>query len=76
MNMNEDKERVKILLGKFAPQILRLAVIFISFDSTIQELRDYLIAHKDFRPDQRVLFQTLLELDGTEVDNLVVLSKI
>ena len=73
--LNEDKERVKLLLGKFSPRILRLAVNFISFDSTVQELRNYLIEHKDFRPDQRELFQTLLKLEGTEINELVVLSR-
>lgn len=73
--MKEDKERVKLLLGKFSPRILRLAVNFISFDSTVQELRNYLIEHKDFRPDQRELFQTLLKLEGAEVNELVVLSR-
>lgn len=75
MDMNEDKERVKLLLVKFSPRILRLAVSFISFDSTVQELRNYLIEHKDFRPDQRELFQTLLKLEGFEVSELVVLSR-
>ena len=73
--MNEDKERVNLLLGKFSPRILRLAVNFISFDSTVQELRNYLIEHKDFRPDQRELFQTLLKLEGNEVNELVILSR-
>lgn len=73
--LNEYKERQKLLLGKFAPQILNLAVNFINFDSTVLELRNYLMEHKDFRPDQRELFQTLLKKDGTEVRDLVVLSK-
>lgn len=73
--MNEDKERVNLLLDKFSPRILRLAVNFISFDSTVQELRNYLIEHKDFRPDQRELFQTLLRLEGNEVNELVILSR-
>lgn len=73
--LNEDKERVKLLLGKFSPRILRLAVSFISFDSSVQELRNYLMEHKDFHPDQRELFQTLLELEGLEVNELVNLSR-
>ena len=73
--MNDDKERVKLLLGKFSPRILRLAVNFISFDSTVQELRNYLIEHKDFHPDLRELFKTLLKLEGSEVNELVVLSR-
>ena len=73
--MNEDKERVQFLLDKFSPRILRLAVNFISFDSTVQELRNYLIEHKDFHPDQRELFQTLINLNGSEVNELVILSR-
>lgn len=72
--MNEDKERVKLLLNKFSPRILRLAVNFISFDATVQELRNYLLEHKDFRPDQRELLNTLSLLDGSEVKELVILS--
>lgn len=68
-------ERVKILLKKFSPRILRLAVNFISFDATIQELRNYLQEHKDFRPDQRELLHTLSTLDGSEVKELVILSE-
>lgn len=75
MSMNEDKERVQFLLDKFSPRILRLAVNFISFDSTVQELRNYLIEHKDFHPDQRELFQTLINLNGSEVNELVILSR-
>jgi len=72
--MNEDKERVRSLLNKFSPRILRLAVNFISFEATVQELRNYLQEHKEFRPDQRELFKTLLLLDGSEVMELVILS--
>ena len=75
MMLNEDKERVKLLLDKFAPRILRLAVSFISFDSSVQELRNYLMKHQDFHPDQRELFQTLLKLEGSEVNELVNLSR-
>ena len=32
--MEEDKKRVELLLKKFEPRILRLAVNFISFDSS------------------------------------------
>ncbi len=73
--MDEDTERVSILLNKFSPRILRLAVNFISFDATIQELRNYLQEHKDFRPDQRELLRTLSTLDGSEVKELVILSE-
>ncbi len=73
--MNEDKARVELLLDKFKPRILRLAINFISFDSTVQELRKYLMENNDFRPDQRELFQTLLNLNEAEVYELVTLSR-
>lgn len=72
--MEEDKKRVELLLKKFNPRILRLAVNFISFDSSMQELRDYLEIHKNFHPDQRELFHTLSQLEGSEVNELVILS--
>lgn len=72
--MNKDKERVALLLKKFSPRILRLAVNFISFDATLLELRNYLQEHKDFRPDQRELLHTLLLLDDSEIKELVLLS--
>lgn len=37
-------------------------------------MRKYLIEHMDFHPDQRELFNTLLQLDGSEVKELVILS--
>lgn len=73
--MEEDKKRVEMLLTKFSPRVLRLAVNYISFDATVQELRKYLEEHKNFRPDQREMYQTLLKLDGIEVNELVILSK-
>lgn len=72
--MKEDKQRVELLLKKFKPSILRLAVSFISFNSGVSELKEYLKEHKDFHPDQRELFRTLLQLDGLEVKELVILS--
>ncbi|SNU03321.1 hypothetical protein SAMN06298211_101507 [Prevotellaceae bacterium MN60] len=72
--MKEDKQRVELLLKKFKPRILRLAVNFISFDSNASELQNYLREHKDFHPDQRELFHTLLQLEGPEVKELVILS--
>ena len=72
--MKEDKQRVELLLKKFKPRILRLAVNFISFDSNVPELQNYLREHKDFHPDQRELFHTLLQLEGPEVKKLVILS--
>ena len=73
--MEEDKKRVELLLKKFSPRILRLAVNYISFDTTVQELRKYLEEHNDFRPDQREMYQTLLKLEGIEVNELVILSR-
>ena len=37
-------------------------------------MRKYLIEHMDFHPDQRELFNSLLQLDGSEVKELVILS--
>jgi hypothetical protein len=73
--MEEDKKRVELLLKKFNPRILRLAVNFISFDSSVQELRDYLKEHKNFHPDQRELFHTLCQLEEPELKELVILSE-
>lgn len=73
--MEEDKKRVELLLKKFSPSILRLAVNYISFDATVQELRKYLEEHKVFRSDQREMYQTLLKLEGIEVNELVILSR-
>ena len=73
--MDEDKNRVELLLKKFEPRILRLAVNFISTNSTPAELREYLKEHQDFHPDQRELLKTLLQLESVEVKELVILSK-
>lgn len=73
--MNEDKARVELLLDKFTPRILRLAINFISFDSTVQKLSNYLMEHKDSGPELRELYQTLLKLEGTEVNELEILSR-
>lgn len=72
--MNEDKKRVDLLLKKFEPRILRLAVNYISTNSTPAELREYLKEHQDFHPDQRVLLRTLYQLESEEVKELVILS--
>ena len=72
--MKEDMLRVELLLKKFKPRILRLAVNFISFDSNVLELQNYLREHKAFHPDQLELFHTLLQLEGSEVKELVILS--
>lgn len=73
--MKEDKIRVERLLKKFRPNILRLAVYFISYDARLQELKNYLAEHKDFHPDQRELLHTLITLTGEDVNELVVLSR-
>ena len=70
----EDKKRVELLLKKFEPRILRLAVNFISFDSSVSEMKKYLIEHMEFHPDQRELFKSVLLLDESEESELIVLS--
>ena len=40
--MEEDKKRVELLLKKFKPRILRLAVNYVSFDSSVSEMINYL----------------------------------
>jgi hypothetical protein len=74
-DMNEDKQRVELLLRKFSPRILRLAVNFISFDSNVLEMKNYLSEHMTFHPDQRELLGTLLKLESMEVNELVTLSR-
>ena len=70
----EDKKRVELLLKKFEPRILRLAVNYISFDSSISEMKKYLIDHMEFNPDQRELYNSSLQLDESEENELIVLS--
>ena len=41
----EDKKRVELLLKKFKPRILRLAVNYVSFDSSVSEMKNYLKEH-------------------------------
>lgn len=72
--MEEDKKRVELLLKKFEPRILRLAVNFVSFDSSISEMKKYLIEHMEFNPDQRELYNSSLQLDESEENELIVLS--
>lgn len=72
--MKEDKQRVELLMKKFTPRILRLAVSFISFNSSVCKLKEYLKEHKDSHPYQRELFKILLQLDESEVKELEVLS--
>lgn len=70
----EDKKRVELLLKKFKPRILRLAVYFISFNSNVSEMKKYLIEHMEFNPDQRELYKSALLLDESEERELKVLS--
>ncbi len=72
--MEEDKKRVELLLKKFEPRILRLAVNYISFDSNVSEMKKYLIEHMEFHPDQRELYESSLQLDESEENELNVLS--
>ena len=70
----EDKKRVELLLKKFKPRILRLAVNFISFDSSVSEMKKYLNEHMEFHPNQRELYELSLLLDESEERELIVLS--
>lgn len=71
----EDKRRVELLLQKFEPRILRLAVNFISYDSSVSEMKKYLIEHMEFHPNQRELYNSSLQLDESEENELNVLSR-
>ena len=73
--MEEDKKRVELLLKKFEPRILRLAVNFISFDSSVSEMKKYLIEHMEFHPNQRELYESSLQLDESEENELNILSR-
>ena len=70
----DDKKRVELLLKKFEPRILRLAVNFVSFDSSVSEMKNYLKEHMNFHPDQRELYKSALLLDESEERELKVLS--
>lgn len=70
----EDKKRVELLLKKFKPRILRLAVNFVSYNSSVSEMIKYLIEHMEFHPDQRELYNSSLQLDEFEENELNVLS--
>ena len=70
----EDKKRVELLLKKFKPRILRLAVYFISFNSNVSEMKKDLKEHMKFHPDQRELYESSLQLDESEENELNVLS--
>lgn len=70
----EDKKRVVLLLKKFKPRILRLAVNFVSFDSSFSEMKNYLQEHMEFHPNQRELYELSLQLDESEENELIVLS--
>lgn len=71
----EDKKRVELLLKKFKPRILRLAVNFVSYNSSVSEMIKYLIEHMEFHPDQRELYNSSLQLDESEENELNVLSR-
>lgn len=70
----DDKKRVELLLKKFEPRILRLAVNYVSFDSSVSEMINYLKEHMEFHPDQRELYVSSLQLDESEENELNVLS--
>ena len=70
----EDKKRVELLLKKFKLRILRLAVNYVSFDSSVSEMKKDLNEHMKFHPDQRELFKSVLLLDESEESELIVLS--
>ena len=70
----DDKKRVELLLKKFEPRILRLAVNYVSFDSSVSEMINYLKEHMEFHPDQRELYVSSLQLDESEGNELNVLS--
>ena len=70
----DDKKRVELLLKKFEPRILRFAVNFISFDSSFSEMKNYLKQQMKFHPDQRELYESSLQLDESEENELNVLS--
>ena len=72
--MEEDKKRVELLLKKFKPRILRLAVNYVSFDSSVSEMINYLKEHMEFNQDQRELYNSSLQLDESEENELIVLS--
>ncbi len=72
--MEEDKKRVELLLKKFKPRILRLAVNYVSFDSSVSEMINYLKEHMEFNPDQRELYNSSLHLDESEENELIILS--
>ena len=73
--MEEDKKRVELLLKKFEPRILRLAVNFISFNSNVSEMKKYLIEYMEFHPNQRELYELSLQLDESEENELNILSR-
>ncbi|MDV3120596.1 hypothetical protein RJT13_02835 [Segatella copri] len=71
----EDKKRVVLLLKKFKPRILRLAVNYVSFDSSFSEMKNYLQEHMEFHPNQRELYELSLQLDESEENELNILSR-
>ena len=75
MVSREDKELVEKLLGKMSPRLLRLAFLFISFDSSTNELIKYLSRHQECKPNQRELLKKIIRINKTEVEELEMLSK-
>ena len=53
---------------------MRLAVYFISFNSNVSEMKKYLIEYMEFHPNQRELYESSLQLDESEENELNVLS--
>ena len=51
-----------------------LAVNYVSFDSSVSEMINYLKEHMEFNPDQRELYKSALLLDESEERELKVLS--
>lgn len=75
MVTQEDNELVEKLLISFSPQLLRLAVLFISFDSSTSDLIKYLSSHQEYKPNQRELLKKIIRINETEVQELEMLSK-
>lgn len=73
--MEKDRKRVELLLKKFQPNILRLAVYYLSFDGTLSQLKEELNSHKEYHSDLRILYDVLSNLDQKEIAELIELSK-
>ena len=62
-------------MKKFKLRILRLAVNYVSFDSSVYEIKNYIKEHMKFHPDQRELYESSLQLDESEENELNILSR-